>query len=94
MGWCNDPKSEKYNKIINTPYNNSYEKLYRKDNAYDLILVLDYNMNPITKNKGSAIFIHIAKKNYKSTAGCVALKKEDLVYLLSVIKKGNRIKLN
>ena len=49
MGWCNDPKSEKYNKIINTPYNNSYEKLYRKDNAYDLILVLDYNMNPITK---------------------------------------------
>ena len=93
MGWCNDPKSEKYNKIINTPYNNSYEKLYRKDNAYDLILVLDYNMNPITKNKGSAIFIHVAKKKFKKTAGCIALKKGELIKLISIISNHTKIKI-
>ena len=93
MGWCNDPKSEKYNKIINTPYNNSYEKLYRKDNAYDLILVLDYNMNPITKNKGSAIFIHVAKKKFKKTAGCIALKKGELIKLISVISNHTKIRI-
>ena len=32
-------------------------------------------MNPIKKNKGSAIFIHVAKKNYKKTKGCIAIKK-------------------
>ena len=93
MGWCDDPKSKKYNQIINIPHNNSYEKLYRKDNVYDLILVLDYNMNPITKNKGSAIFIHVAKKKFKKTAGCVALKKEELIKLISVISNKTKIKI-
>jgi L,D-peptidoglycan transpeptidase YkuD (ErfK/YbiS/YcfS/YnhG family) len=36
-------------------------------------------MNPVVKNKGSAIFIHVAKKNYKKTEGCVALKKKHLL---------------
>jgi len=93
MGWCNDPKSKKYNQIINIPYNNSYEKLYRKDNVYDLILVLDYNMNPITKNKGSAIFIHVAKKKFKKTAGCIALKKRELIKLISVISNHTKIRI-
>ena len=75
MGWCDDPKSKKYNQLINLPSKNTHEKFYRKDNIYDLIIVLDYNVNPIIKNKGSAIFIHVAKKKYKRTAGCVALKK-------------------
>ena len=87
MGWCDDPKSKKYNQLIKVPSNYSYEKLYRKDNVYDLILVLNYNTRPIIKNKGSAIFIHIAKKNYKKTAGCIALKKVHLIELLKKINK-------
>ena len=43
-------------------------------------------MNPVKKNKGSAIFIHIAKKNYKKTQGCVAVKKSDLIKILKEIK--------
>ena len=70
--------------LLRLPSSHSCEKLYRKQNTYDIILVLNYNMNPIVKNKGSAIFIHIAKKNYKKTEGCVALKKIDL---LKIIKK-------
>ena len=87
MVWCDDSKSKKYNQLTFLPLNYNYEKLYRRDNIYDLILVLNYNMNPIKKNKGSAIFLHVAKKNYKPTMGCIALSKKDLRYLLSIIDK-------
>ena len=63
MGWCDDPGSSYYNKQVKLPNKYNHERLYRKDNLYDLILVLNYNTNPIIKNKGSAIFLHIAKKN-------------------------------
>jgi L,D-peptidoglycan transpeptidase YkuD (ErfK/YbiS/YcfS/YnhG family) len=72
----------------------SYEKLYRKDNIYDIIVVIDYNLNPIKKNKGSAIFIHIARKNYEPTKGCIALKKSDLLFILKNCKKNTKIKIN
>ena len=94
IGWCDDPNSEKYNKIVNLPTKYSYEKLYRKDNVYDLILVLNYNMSPVIKNKGSAIFIHITKKKYQPTQGCVALKKGNLLKLISKINKNIKIKIN
>ena len=93
MGWCNDPRSSKYNKLITIPINSSYEKLYKKNNTYDIILVLNYNMNPIKKNKGSAIFIHIAKKNYNKTAGCIAIKKIDLIKILGKIKINTKVKI-
>jgi L,D-peptidoglycan transpeptidase YkuD (ErfK/YbiS/YcfS/YnhG family) len=93
MGWCNDTKSKKYNKLISTPFNFSFEKLFRKENTYDLIIVLNYNMNPIKKNKGSAIFIHVAKKNYKSTAGCIAIRKTQFIKILKIIKKNSKIKI-
>jgi L,D-peptidoglycan transpeptidase YkuD (ErfK/YbiS/YcfS/YnhG family) len=64
------------------------------ENIYDLILVLNYNMKPRIKNKGSAIFIHVAKKNYKKTAGCIALKKAHLINLVKEIKKNTRVKIN
>ncbi len=91
MGWCDDPKSKNYNKLIKSPYPYSYEKLYKKENIYDIILVLNYNMNPIIKNKGSAIFIHVAKKNYKKTEGCVALKKSDLLKIIKVLKRNTTV---
>lgn len=94
MGWCDDPKSSLYNKEIKLPFDYSYEKLYRKDNLYDLILVLNYNTNPVKKNKGSAIFFHISKKSYKKTKGCVGLRKVDLINLISKIKKNTVIKIS
>jgi L,D-peptidoglycan transpeptidase YkuD (ErfK/YbiS/YcfS/YnhG family) len=93
MGWCDDPKSKLYNKQIRLPSKFSYEKFYRSDDLYDLIVVLNYNIKPIIKNKGSAIFIHIAKKNYKKTLGCIALKKKNLLFLLKNLKKKTRIKI-
>jgi L,D-peptidoglycan transpeptidase YkuD (ErfK/YbiS/YcfS/YnhG family) len=93
QGWCNDSRSEKYNKLIKYPFNFNSEKLYRKDNVYDIIMVLNYNMNPIRKKKGSAIFIHIAKKNYAKTEGCVAIKKKEMIKLIARIKKNTQIKI-
>ena len=87
MGWCDDPKSKDYNKLIKLPFAYNFEKLFRKENNYDIILILNYNMKPVIKNKGSAIFIHITKKNYKKTEGCIALKK---IHLLKIIKRMNK----
>jgi L,D-peptidoglycan transpeptidase YkuD (ErfK/YbiS/YcfS/YnhG family) len=94
MGWCDDPKSKKYNQRIRLPTKYSHEILYRRENIYDLILVLNYNMKPTIKNKGSAIFIHVAKKNYKKTAGCISLKKADLIYLVKEIKNNTKVIIN
>ena len=93
MGWCNDPKSRKYNELINSPFRYSYEKLFKRGGIYDIILVLNYNMNPVKKNKGSAIFIHVSKKNYKKTQGCVAVKKKDLLKILNEIKVYTKVKI-
>ena len=93
MGWCDDPLSKNYNKLIKLPSKFGHEKLYRKDKLYDLILVLNYNFKPIIKNKGSAIFIHIDNKNYKKTMGCIGLKKKDLIFILKDIKKNITVKI-
>ncbi len=92
MGWCDDPNSKYYNQLIKLPTQYTHEKFFRKDNIYDLVLVLDYNMKPIIKNKGSAIFIHIARE--KKTLGCIALKKVDLINLIKKIDKKTKIKIN
>ena len=91
MGWCDDPKSKDYNKLIKLPTNYSYEKLYRRENIYDLILVLNFNMRPIVKKKGSAIFIHIAKKKYKKTEGCVAVNKVSLLKIIKKLKNNTKV---
>ena len=94
MGWCDDPDSKNYNQLINLPTKYTYEKLYRKDNVYDLLIVLNYNIRPTIKNKGSAIFIHVARQNYKKTLGCIALKKNHLTKLIKTIKKDTKVIIN
>ena len=94
MGWCDDSRCDLYNQQIKLPNKFSYEKLFRNDNLYDLILVLNYNMRPIIKNKGSAIFIHVANKNYKPTQGCISLKKQDLTKILSLLTKKTKVLIN
>ena len=93
MGWCDDPKSKNYNKLIKLPSVYNFEKIYKKENIYDIIIVLNYNMNPTLKNKVSAIFIHIAKRNYKKTEGCVAIKKTHLLKIIKKIKKNTKVKI-
>jgi L,D-peptidoglycan transpeptidase YkuD (ErfK/YbiS/YcfS/YnhG family) len=93
IAWCDDPQSRNYNQLIKLPSKYSYENLFKKNNIYDLILVLNFNINPIIKNRGSAIFIHVAKINYKPTAGCIALKKDHLIKLVNNLKKNTVVKI-
>ena len=93
MGWCDDIKNSKYNKLIRISKKKiRHEKMHRKDNKYDLLIPIKYNMLKPIKNKGSAIFIHLTK-NYKPTAGCIALKKDDFLILLKLINKKTKIRI-
>jgi L,D-peptidoglycan transpeptidase YkuD (ErfK/YbiS/YcfS/YnhG family) len=93
MGWCDDifvPK--KYNKIIKIDKKTKHEKLNRRDHKYDLLIPIKYNFKKPISGLGSCIFIHLTK-NYKPTAGCVALKKKDFLIILKLIKKNSKIKI-
>ena len=93
FGWCDDIRSKSYNKFVKLPFNYSAEKLFLKQSIYDIIVVIDYNQKPIKKKRGSAIFIHVAKKDYSPTLGCVALSKKDLKLLISIINKNTFLKI-
>ncbi|WP_440677528.1 L,D-transpeptidase family protein [Candidatus Pelagibacter sp. HIMB1587] len=93
MGWCDDigfPK--KYNKLIKIEKKIRHEKLMRKDHKYDLMIPIKYNFETPIKGLGSCIFIHLTK-DFRPTAGCVALKKKDFLILLKLIKKNSKIKI-
>ena len=94
MGWCDDPSSTNYNRLVKLPFILSAEKLWLKENIYDVIVVIDYNLKPVVKNKGSAIFLHIAKKNYAATEGCVAVTKKNMIFLLEKINNKTKIVIN
>lgn len=82
-GWCDDPNDQAYNQPVTLPYAASHEALWRDDGLYDIIGVLDWNLNPATSGRGSAIFLHIATPDYAPTAGCVALNQPDILKLLA-----------
>ena len=93
MGWCNDIGcKKKYNKLFKIEKKIKHEKLKRKDYKYDLLIPIKYNFkNPIS-GLGSCIFIHLTK-DYKPTAGCIALKEKDFLIMLRLIKKNSKIKI-
>jgi L,D-peptidoglycan transpeptidase YkuD (ErfK/YbiS/YcfS/YnhG family) len=83
-GWCDDPASTDYNKLITLPHPARHEKLWRTDHVYDVIIEIGYNDDPVVPDKGSAIFLHVAKPGYTPTEGCIALALNDLLDLLKV----------
>ena len=93
MGLCNDSKSKFYNKEIKNNKKIKHEKLFRKDCKYNYLLIIEYNRKKIKPNKGSAIFIHLTK-NFKPTAGCVALLQKDFLILVKLINKKSTIKIS
>jgi L,D-peptidoglycan transpeptidase YkuD (ErfK/YbiS/YcfS/YnhG family) len=76
--WCDDPADRNYNRPVRLPYGNSREGLWRDDRLYDVIGVLDYNITPRVRGRGSAIFLHLARADLSPTQGCVALRPADM----------------
>ena len=93
MGWCDDVNHFKYNCLIKINKKIKHEKMFRNDYKYDFLIPINYNTNKPKKNKGSAIFLHLTK-NYKSTLGCISLKKNDFLILLKLINKKTKIKIS
>lgn len=81
-GWCDDPSDPLYNQQIRQPFSAGFEVLWRTDEVYDVIVVLGHNDAPVVPGKGSAIFMHVATRDYAPTAGCVALSRPDLLAIL------------
>ena len=93
MGWCDDIRHpKKYNKLIKIEKYIKTEKLKRKDNKYEFFIPIEYNFKKPVNGIGSCIFIHLTK-NYKPTAGCIALKENDFLIMLKLIKKNSKIKI-
>ncbi len=90
-GWCDAPSDPNYNRMVRHPYPASAEHLWRRDNIYDLIVVVGYNDAPVIPGKGSAIFLHLARPDYSPTAGCVAFSRRDLVTILGMLSPTSRL---
>jgi L,D-peptidoglycan transpeptidase YkuD (ErfK/YbiS/YcfS/YnhG family) len=79
--WCDDARSFLYNRPLSAPSRLSHEEMWRKDKLYDVVGVMDYNIVPRIRGRGSAIFFHIATEELGPTAGCVALRARDMARL-------------
>jgi L,D-peptidoglycan transpeptidase YkuD (ErfK/YbiS/YcfS/YnhG family) len=94
MGWCDDINNPKnYNKLIQINKKIKHEKLYRNDQKYDLIIPIKYNFKKREIGKGSCIFLHITK-DFRPTAGCIAIKKKDFMILLKLINSKTKISIS
>ena len=92
-GWCDDQDSKWYNQYVQFPFKESAEHLYREDNIYDLICVLNYNTSPVVAGKGSAIFLHLCRNNFEGTEGCIAIEKEILIKIATSIESNSIIRI-
>jgi L,D-peptidoglycan transpeptidase YkuD (ErfK/YbiS/YcfS/YnhG family) len=90
-GWCDAPDDGNYNRRIRRPYRARSESLWRDDAVYDVVVVLNYNLRPRIRGQGSAIFMHVARPGLRPTEGCIALKREDLLKILTQVRRGSQI---
>lgn len=81
-GWCDAPEDPLYNQPVRLPYPASHERMWRDDGLYNIVVVLDYNLNPAVPGRGSAIFFHCAREDLSATEGCVAIDEHALRTLL------------
>nr|WP_246710292.1 MULTISPECIES: L,D-transpeptidase family protein [unclassified Martelella] len=92
-GWCDAPASPNYNRPVRLPFGASHERLLRDDGIYDLVIVMDWNMRPRARNRGSAVFFHLARRDFSPTAGCVAIAPAAMRVLLPHLRAGMRLKV-
>ncbi len=87
LGWCEVPADRNYNRPVKMPYGASHERMLRDDRLYDACLVLDWNIRPRLRGRGSAIFFHLARPDFTPTAGCVAITHAVMRRLLPLLSR-------
>jgi L,D-peptidoglycan transpeptidase YkuD (ErfK/YbiS/YcfS/YnhG family) len=89
--WCDVPGDPHYNRLVLLPHATIEERLWREDGLYDLLAVVGFNDDPVVPDKGSAIFLHVARPDYAPTEGCVALARSDLGEALEQLEPRDRL---
>jgi L,D-peptidoglycan transpeptidase YkuD (ErfK/YbiS/YcfS/YnhG family) len=92
--WSEDPADRNYNRPVTRSANEPGDRLWRSDDLYDLFIEIDHNVRPRVAGRGSAVFIHVARPGFAPTAGCVALRLEDLRRLSQRIGPKTRITIH
>lgn len=90
-GWCDAPDHAAYNRPVKLPFAASHEEMWRKDDLYDIVVVLGQNDDPVVAGAGSAIFLHVASPGYGTTAGCASLSAADLLEFLALAGRDTRL---
>jgi L,D-peptidoglycan transpeptidase YkuD (ErfK/YbiS/YcfS/YnhG family) len=91
LAWCEDTNDRRYNRPFRRSSNEPGDRLWRDDRLYDFIVEIDHNTRPRVVRRGSAVFIHVARPDRGSTAGCVALRANELKRLLAALSPDTRI---
>jgi L,D-peptidoglycan transpeptidase YkuD (ErfK/YbiS/YcfS/YnhG family) len=93
LGWCEVPQDRNYNRPVRIPYGASHERMRRDDRLYDACLVLDWNIAPRRRGRGSAIFFHLARPGFSPTQGCVAVTARAMARLLPHLSRDTVLKV-
>lgn len=89
-GWCEVPGDRNYNRLVKKPYAASHEEMMRDDHLYDVVLELDWNHRPRRQGRGSAIFFHLTRHEQGPTAGCIAVDRRHVDFLLAKLSRRTR----
>lgn len=93
LGWCDLPDDRNYNRPVRLPYRASHETMLRRDHLYDCCIVLDWNIKPRRRGRGSAIFFHLARPGFTPTEGCVAVTHRVMARLLPLLSRHTVLKV-
>lgn len=84
--WVEDPRSPHYNTFQHVPcgrrppFRTTTPDMSKETRAFTHLAVIEFNMRPIVPGRGSGIFLHA--QTGRATAGCVSLRRVDLVRVL------------
>jgi len=93
LGWCDAPSDPNYNRPVRLPFHASHESMLRADPLYDVCVVLDWNISERRRNRGSAIFLHIARPGLQPTEGCIAVSPATMRRLLPHLSRRTRLRI-
>jgi L,D-peptidoglycan transpeptidase YkuD (ErfK/YbiS/YcfS/YnhG family) len=84
--WVEDPSSPAYNTFQRIgcgrrpPFRTTTPDMSKDRTAYAYLAIIEFNMNPIIRGRGSGIFLHV--QTGRPTNGCVSLRRAQLLRVL------------
>ena len=86
--WSDASEASDYNQLVTKPYAHSHEVMRRADPLYDIVFITDYNYPDARAGQGSAIFLHQWRRPGFPTEGCIALRRDHLIWIAKRVSFG------